>query len=61
VSQIYTRNKSTRNSVEGIKMLYWNPVYFDLTATEAQSLTNLYNFQYPFLNNKIFVDRITLQ
>lgn len=61
VSQIYTRNKSTGNSVEGIKMLYWNPVYFDLTATEAQSLTNLYNFQYPFLNNKIFVDRITLQ
>lgn len=61
VSQIYTRNKITGISAEGIKMLYWNPVYFDLTAEETQSLTNLYNFQYPFLNNKIFVDRITMQ
>ncbi len=61
VSQIYTRNKITGISAEGIKMLYWNPVYFDLTAEETQSLTDLYNFQYPFLNNKIFVDRITMQ
>lgn len=61
VSQIYTRNKITNTLSDGIKMVYWNPVYFDITISEALSITKLEDFQFPFLSNKNFVDRITVK
>ena len=61
VSQVYTRNKKTNTISDGVKMVYWNPVYFDITISEASSITTLQDFQFPFLNNKNFVDRITIK
>jgi hypothetical protein len=60
VNQIYTRNKVTNNLLEGLQFVFWNPVYFDITVAQTQSVINLENFQFPFLNNKLFVDRITI-
>lgn len=61
VNQIYTRNKVTNNLLEGLQFVFWNPVYFDITVAQTQSVVNLENFQFPFLNNKNFVDRITIR
>lgn len=61
VSQIFTRNKITDTSIEGIKMINWNPVYFDITVDESASVVRLQNFQFPFLQNKTFVDRIVIR
>jgi hypothetical protein len=60
VSQIYTRNKISNILLEGIKMVNWNPVYFDVTVSQTPTAIKLENFQFPFLNNKNFVDRITI-
>jgi hypothetical protein len=61
VSQLYTRNKKTNTLSDGIKMAYWNPVYFDITISETTSITKLQDFQFPFLNNKQFINRITVK
>jgi hypothetical protein len=61
VSQIYTRNRVTNTSIEGIKMVSWNPVYTDLTIAETSSIVRLEDFQFPFLENKLFIDRITVR
>lgn len=61
VNQIFTRNKTTGTLSDGIKMVYWNPVYFDITVSEANSINKLQDFQFPFLNNKNFVDRIIIK
>ena len=60
VGQIYTRNRVTGNYTPGIRMMYWNPVYFDLTIKQSTSVVSLLDFQYPFLNNTSFVERITV-
>ena len=60
VSQVYTRNKVSNILLEGIEMVNWNPVYFDVTVSETPTTLTLENFQFPFLNNKNFVDRITI-
>jgi len=60
VSQIYTRNKVSNSLLEGIEMVNWNPVYFDVTVSQTPTTLKLENFQFPFLNNKSFVDRITI-
>jgi ribosome-interacting GTPase 1 len=60
VSQIYTRNKVSNSLLEGIQMVNWNPVYFDITVSQIPTTLKLENFQFPFLNNKSFVDRITI-
>lgn len=60
ISQIYTRNKVTNVLLEGIEMVNWNPVYFDVTVSKTPASLTLENFQFPFLNNKNFVDRITI-
>jgi hypothetical protein len=60
VSQIYTRNKVSNSLLEGIEMVNWNPVYFDITVSQTPTTLKLENFQFPFLNNKNFVDRITI-
>ena len=60
VSQIYTRNKVTNSLLDGVAMVNWNPVYFDVTVSQTQTTLKLENFQFPFLNNKSFVDRITI-
>lgn len=60
VGQIYTRNKVSNILLEGIEMVNWNPVYFDVTVSQTPTTLKLENFQFPFLNNKNFVDRITI-
>lgn len=60
VGQVYTRNRVTGNYTRGIRMMYWNPVHFDLTISQSTSIVSLPDFQYPFLNNKSFVERITV-
>jgi len=60
VGQIYTRNKVSNSLLEGIEMVNWNPVYFDVTVSQTPTTLKLENFQFPFLNNKNFVDRITI-
>jgi len=60
VGQLYTRNKVTNSLLEGIEMVNWNPVYFDVTVSQTPTTLKLENFQFPFLNNKNFVDRITI-
>jgi hypothetical protein len=60
VNQVYTRNKVTNSLLEGVSMVYWNPVYFDVTVSQTPTTLKLENFQFPFLNNKSFVDRITI-
>lgn len=61
ISQIYTRNKTTNLLAEGLKMVFWNPIYFDITISETSSIVRLEDFQFPYLNNKSFVDRITVK
>lgn len=61
VSQVYTRNKKTDTLSDRVKMVFWNPVYFDITISETTSVVKLEDFQFPFLNNKSFVDRITVK
>jgi hypothetical protein len=58
ISQVYTINTSTSSLLEGIKLAYYNPIYFDITATDSPSIVNLEDFQFPFLENPNFVDRI---
>jgi hypothetical protein len=60
VGQIYTRNKKTDVKLDGLKFISWNPVYFDATKSEVGSTAILEDFQFPFLNNKTFIDRITI-
>lgn len=60
VGEIYTRNRITGNYVKGLQMIQWNPVYFDLTVSQTTAITQLESFQFPFLNNKQFVERITV-
>lgn len=60
VGQLYTRNKVSNSLLEGIEMVNWNPVYFDVTVSQTPTTLKLENFQFPFLNNKNFVDRITI-
>ena len=61
VSQILTRNKSDGTSLEGVQMVYWNPVYFDITVTEAVSMVQLEDFQFPFLEYKQIERRVTIR
>jgi len=61
ISQVYTINTSTSSLLEGIKLAYYNPIYFDITATDSPSVVNLEDFQFPFLENSNFVDRIILK
>jgi hypothetical protein len=60
VSQIYTRNINSGNMLEGVKMSCWNPVYFSNTIAETTNIVRLEDFQFPYLNNKTFVNRITV-
>lgn len=61
VGKLYTRNSATGISVEGLKMVSWNSVYFDRSIAEVGSIQLLQDFQFPHLNNKNFTDRITIQ
>jgi len=61
VEKLYTKNTTTGISVEGLKMVAWNSVYFDQSVEEIGSVRLLQDFQFPHLNNKIFTDRITIQ
>lgn len=60
VSKVYTRNKITGNYSQGLRIMKWNPVYFDLTVSQENSLITLEDFQYPYLYNKSFVERIVV-
>jgi hypothetical protein len=60
IDQIYTRNKVTGNYVRGLRFIYWNPVYFSQTVAQASSIIPIKDFQFPFLNNKAFVERIVV-
>lgn len=60
VSKIYTKNKTTGNFSQGLRMITWNPVYFDLTVAQKSSVITTEDFQYPYLYNKSFVERITV-
>lgn len=60
VKQIYTKNVSTGTMVEGIKFVQWNPVYFDNTKVNTPMVSRLEDFQFPYLANKSFVDRIII-
>jgi hypothetical protein len=60
VGELYMRNRVTGSYVRGLRMVQWNPVYFDLTINQTGSVVTLESFQFPFLNNKQFVERITV-
>jgi hypothetical protein len=63
VSGLETRRVSENNTrtIQGINMLYWNPIYPADDINSTQQNVKLKFFQYPFLFNNELVNRIIIE
>ncbi len=61
VKKIYTRNTVSGNRVEGLRFAIWNPVFGDVSLSTIVGSVALEDFQFPYLFNTNFVDRITIE
>jgi hypothetical protein len=60
VESFYTMDANTGVQFSGISLISWNPIYQDISTTNVTTKITLEDFQFPYLYNKSFVDRITV-
>ena len=58
VSELYTSTSGVLSS--GLRMICWNPIYPDISVEKVENRKQLEDFQFPYLNDKNLIDRITI-
>ncbi len=60
IRKISTRRTDTGLTVDGVRFIIWNPIYPDFSTALIVGNTTLENFQFPYLFNTNFLDRISV-
>lgn len=60
IRKVYTSTLDGSVVVEGLRMISWNPVYDDISVAYANNKQTLAVFQFPYLFNTNFRDRIVI-
>lgn len=58
VADLYTTDGET--TVGGLNFICWNPIYSEISVEKIENRKQLGDFQFPYLNDKKIIDRITI-
>lgn len=60
INKIFTLRTDTGTISEGLRTISWNPIYPDLSVSLLVGNVTLEDFQFPYLFNTNFIDRIVV-
>lgn len=61
IKKVHTIRTDTGYSVEGLRMIIWNPIYPDLTTESIVGIKTIDDFQFPYFFDNNFKIRIVVQ